>query len=187
LAHYDISSKSKAPAGLGLDIKNNILFSMCATPPTCVIVNATDGTILDALPIGAGTDSGGFNQKTLEAFSSNGGGQGELTIIKENSPTSFVVEQNLKTMPGAKTCTLDSKTGRILLIATEMLAPATAPATQPGAGGAAGSAAGGGRGGAGGGAAGGVAAGGRGGGRGGRGGGRGTPAPDGFTILVVGK
>ncbi len=38
-------------------------------------------------------------------------------MIKENSPTSFVVEQNLNTMPSAKTLTLDGKTNRIMLIA----------------------------------------------------------------------
>jgi hypothetical protein len=186
LDHYDISSKGTAPAGLGLDTKNNILFSMCATPPTCVILT-TDGKILDALPIGAGTDSGGFNPNTLEAFSSNGSAQGELTIIKETSPTTFVVEQKLKTMPGAKTCTLDTKTNRIIMIATEMLPPTTAPtaaatpASQPAPGAAGGGVpAGGARAGAGG-ARGGA------GGRGGRGGGRGTPAPDGFTILAASR
>jgi len=50
-----------------------------------------------------------------------------------------VVEQTVKTMPGAKTLTLDSKTGKILLIAaeygpvpTDPAAPA-APAAAPGA------------------------------------------------------
>jgi len=175
LARYDISSKGKAPAGLGLDVKNNILFSMCATPPTCVIVKATDGTILDALPTGAGTDSGGFNPNTMEAFSSNR--DGTLTIIKESSPTSFAVEQNVKTMTGAKTCTLDVKTNRIILIANDPTAATPAPATQ--AAGGAGGAPAGGRG------AGGGAAAGAGGGRGGRGG-RGGAAGV-FSIIVVGK
>ena len=51
----------------------------------------------------------------MEAFSSHA--EGTLTVIKENSPTSYAVEQNLTTMPSAKTLTLDSKTNRILLIA----------------------------------------------------------------------
>jgi hypothetical protein len=42
-----------------------------------------------------------------------------LTIIKETSSTTFSVEQTVTTMPGAKTLTLDSKTGRILLIGAE--------------------------------------------------------------------
>jgi hypothetical protein len=65
----------------------------------------------------------------MEAFSSNG--DGTLTIIKENSPTSFVVEQNLTTMPRAKTLTLDSKTNHILLIAAEFAPPPPPPADAP--------------------------------------------------------
>ena len=67
-----------------------------------------------------------FNPKSMEAFSSNG--DGTLTVIKENSPTSFVVEQNLKTMPRAKTLTLDNKTNHILLITAEYGAPPAPPA-----------------------------------------------------------
>ncbi|WP_395089023.1 hypothetical protein [Armatimonas sp.] len=55
--------------------------------------------------------------KTGECFSSQG--DGTLTVIKEKSPTSFEVTQTLKTLPRAKTLTLDSKTGKILLIAAE--------------------------------------------------------------------
>jgi hypothetical protein len=65
----------------------------------------------------------------MEAFSSHG--NGTLTVIKENSPTSFAVEQTVKTMTGAKTLTLDSKTNRILLIAAEYAAPAPPPPDAP--------------------------------------------------------
>ena len=80
-------------------------------------------------PIGTGTDGATFNPKTMEAFSSNG--DGTLTVIKENSPTSFVVEQNVKTMARAKTLTLDSKTDHILLIAAEYGPPPAPPADAP--------------------------------------------------------
>ena len=63
-----------------------------------------------------------FNPKTGECFSSQG--DGTLTIIKETSPTTFEVEQTVKTMVGAKTLTLDPKTGHIFLIAAEY-GPAT--------------------------------------------------------------
>ncbi len=66
-----------------------------------------------------------FNPKTKKAFSSHG--NGTLTVIKENSPTRFAVEQNVKTATGAKTLTLDSKTDRTLLIAAEYAAPAPPP------------------------------------------------------------
>ena len=93
----------------------------------------------------------------MEAFSSNGG-DGTLTVVKENSPTSFVVEQNLATMRGGKTLTLDSKTNHILVIAAEYAAPPAPPADAPQDAQK----------------------------KGGRGG-RGVMVPDSFSILVVGK
>ena len=89
-AHYPLEGKGGTPAGLGLDVKNHLLFAFCRRPATAVIMNADDGKILATLPIGNGTDGGGFNPSTMEAFSSQG--DGTLTIIKENSPAIFEVE-----------------------------------------------------------------------------------------------
>ena len=125
-AHYDLGGKGGGPAGLGLDAKNHILFAMCRNPQTCVVLNAEDGKILATLPIGKGSDGGGFNPATMEAFSSQG--DGTLTIIKETNPTSFEVEQTVQTKSRAKTCTLDTKNNQIILITTEP-APASAPPT----------------------------------------------------------
>jgi DNA-binding beta-propeller fold protein YncE len=122
-AHYDLAGKGGGPGGLGLDAKNHILFAFCHNPQTCVILSADDGKIITTLPIGRGTDGGGFNPATMEAFSSQG--DGTLTIIKEKSPTSFEVLQNVETKPRAKTCTLDTKNNNIVLITTER--PPTPP------------------------------------------------------------
>lgn len=132
--HWDISAKGQGPGGLAYDVKNHVLFSSCHgdqqknLPPTMVILT-DEGKIIDALPIGSGTDGATFNPATMEAFSSNS--DGTLSIIKENSPTSFVVEQSLPTMTRAKTLTLDSKTNHILLIAAEFQAPPPPPAGTP--------------------------------------------------------
>jgi DNA-binding beta-propeller fold protein YncE len=127
-AHYDLAGKGGGPAGLGFDAKNHILFAMCHDPQTCVILSADDGKILTTLPIGRGTDGGGFNPNTMEAFSSQG--DGTLTIIKQTSPASFEVEQTVQTKSRAKTCTLDTKNNQIVLITTEP-SPGTAAATTP--------------------------------------------------------
>jgi glutamine cyclotransferase len=136
---YDLSSKSGGCAGLALDVKNNILFAACRDKNDMVILSATDGHILADLPIGVGCDGATFNPETMEAFSSQG--DGTLTVIKENSPTSFAVEQTVKTPVRAKTLTLDAKTGKIYLITAEYgPAPAAAPdgaaagAARPGGG-----------------------------------------------------
>jgi len=154
-AHWDVAGKCGGPGGLAFDVKNHILFASCHNPANMVILSSEDGKILDALPIGTGTDGATFNPKTMEAFSSNS--DGTLTVIKEESKTKFVVEQNLKTMTRAKTLTLDAKTGHILLIAAEY-GPPPAPTTPPDP-----TKKGGGR---------------------GRGG---PMLPDSFTVLVVGK
>jgi hypothetical protein len=81
-----------------------------------------------------GVDGAGFNPKTKEAFSSQG--DGTLTVIQEKDPATFEVEQNVKTMPTAKTMTIDSKTNHILLIGAEFGAatPPAKPGGRPGRG-----------------------------------------------------
>jgi hypothetical protein len=55
--------------------------------------------------------------------------------VKEKSPTSFEVEQNLDTMNGARTIAFDSKTGHIFTMSQERgPAPAAPPAGQPAGG-----------------------------------------------------
>lgn len=129
--------------GLALDVKNQILFAACAAvgpapprpapgqpaasapvpdpnakpPQTLVILSAKDGKVLTRLPLAGGSDGAVFNPATMEAFSSQG--NGTMTIVKEKSPTSFEVEQDLKTWPsnGARTLAFDRQTGRLFAMA----------------------------------------------------------------------
>src|SRR5258708_7394799 len=96
-----------------------------------VILSADDGKILATLPLAGGSDGAVFNPATKEAFSSHG--NGTMTIVKEKSATSFEVEQDLKTMPGAKTLTLDTKTNHILTMAAEYGPPPPAKPPAEGA------------------------------------------------------
>jgi hypothetical protein len=148
--------------GLAIDVNNQILFAACSAvgaapargtpgqpapagppptpdpnarpPQTFVILSAKDGTILTKLPLAGNSDGATFNPATMEAFSTQG--NGTMTIVKEKSPTSFDVEQDLKTWPsnGARTIAFDNKTGHLFAMASE---PASAqPAgTTPAAGG----------------------------------------------------
>jgi hypothetical protein len=95
-----------------------------------VILSAADGHIITDLPIGNGSDGATFNPATMEAFSSQG--DGTLTIIKEDSPTSFSVEETVPTPARAKVLTLDTKTNQILTITAEYgPVPAVAPNAPP--------------------------------------------------------
>jgi hypothetical protein len=140
--------------GLALDVKNRILFAACSAvgaapargtmpdpkakpPQTFVILSAKDGKILARLPLAGSSDGAAFNPATLEAFATQG--NGTMTIVKEKSPTSFEVEQNLKTWPsnGARTIAFDNKTGHLFAMASEPAPPPSAPpaGTTPPAGG----------------------------------------------------
>lgn len=125
--NYDISSQGGGCAGLAIDAVHDILFASCSDKQNMIVLSATDGKILAVLPTGAGSDGARFNPNTLEAFSTQG--EGTLAVIKENSPTSFTLEQNLKTEPRARTLTLDTTTGHILT-ATADFGPA--PVGAPG-------------------------------------------------------
>jgi hypothetical protein len=125
---YDVSSKGGGCAGLALDTKNNILFAACRDNKNMIILSATDGHIITDLPIGNGSDGATFNPATMEAFSSQG--DGTLSVIKEESPTSFSVEQTVPTPARAKTLTLDTKTNQILSITAEF-GPVPAAPAQP--------------------------------------------------------
>jgi YVTN family beta-propeller protein len=124
---YDLQGKGAGCAGLAMDEKNGILFAACRKPQTMVVLSAADGKILETLPIGSGTDGAAFNPKTMEALATHG--EGTLTVVKENSPAGFSVEQTLKTLPRARTIAFDSKTGRIFTITAEFGPP---PPPAPG-------------------------------------------------------
>ena len=126
IGRYDLSSKGSGCAGLALDAKNGILFAACREKNNMVILSAADGHIITDLPIGVGCDGATFNPATMEAFSSQG--DGTLTVVKEDSPTSFRVEQTVATPARAKTLTLDTKTNQIFLITAEYGPVPAAPA-----------------------------------------------------------
>jgi len=137
VAHYPLGDKGRCN-GLALDAKNHVLFAACAVSgnppaqppqPMMAVLSAVDGKILANLPLAGGSDGAVFNPATKEAFSTHG--NGTLTVVKETSPTSFEVEQNLDTMNGARTVTLDSRTNHILTMSQER---GPAPAPPPGGG-----------------------------------------------------
>ena len=128
-ATYPLNGKGGGNAGLALDVKNHVLFVACRDPQVMVMLDADTGKYLADLPIGQGCDGAVFNPKTGECFSSQG--DGTLTVIKERTPTTFVVEQMVSTVPGAKTLTLDGKTGQVLLIAAQYGPPPAPPADAP--------------------------------------------------------
>ena len=137
IAHYSFGDKGGCN-GLALDAKNQVLFAACGRSgnppvqppqPMMVILSAKDGKILANLPLAGGSDGAVFNPSTMEAFSTHG--NGTMTVVKENGPASFEVEQNLQTMNGARTVTFDRKTGHLFTMSQER---GPAPPPPPGGG-----------------------------------------------------
>lgn len=148
VAHYSLVDMGGCN-GLALDAKNGVLFAACSRPSVApgqiasagqaggqsqaamVVLSAKDGKILAKLPLAGNSDGAVFNPATMEAFST--GGNGTLTVVKEKTPVTFEVEQVLKTMNGARTITLDTKTGHLFTMSQERTpAPAEAPAAANG-------------------------------------------------------
>jgi DNA-binding beta-propeller fold protein YncE len=131
--HIDVSSKGVSwGTGISMDAKNHILFSYWRLPePQVLIINADTGNIITSLPTDLNVDTVGFNPNTMEAIAT--AGAGTLVIVKETSPTSFEVEQRLKTMTGARNMVIDTKTNHVITNAFEYgPVPADAPPAVPG-------------------------------------------------------
>jgi YVTN family beta-propeller protein len=121
LTTYSLNGKGGGNAGLALDAKNHVLYVACREPAVMVMLDAQTGKYLADVPIGKGCDGAVFDPVRKACYSSQG--DGTLTVIQQTGPTAFKVAETVATPPRAKTCTLDAKTGRILLIAAEYGAP----------------------------------------------------------------
>jgi len=113
------------PTGLALDREHRRLFSVCGGSATMVVLDADNGKVLARLPIGRGSDGCVFDPERGLAYSSNGG-DGNLTVVKEQEPGKFGVVSTIATQQGARTMAIDPKTHRIYLSAATY-APAAAP------------------------------------------------------------
>jgi DNA-binding beta-propeller fold protein YncE len=111
------------PTGLAIDRVHHLLFSGCHNR-IMAISDAAAGKLVAQVPIGSGVDAGAFDGSLQLAFASNG--DGTLTVVHEDSPTSFRVVATVPTRPGARTMALDERTHRIYTV-TAAFGPAPAP------------------------------------------------------------
>lgn len=110
LAHWSLAP-AEGPTGLAIDVKTKRLFAAC--DKLLVVMDATNGKIVDQLPIGDGCDGNVFDPATKLIITANG--EGTVTIIKEVSANEFKVIENLPTKRGARTITIDEKTHKLFL------------------------------------------------------------------------
>lgn len=109
--HHWPMTPGEGPTGLALDKMTKRLFAGC--DKLLVVLDATNGKIIDKLPIGDGCDGVAFDKGTNMIFTSNG--EGNMTVINEKSADAFVVVENIPTKKGARTIAFDETSHSIFL------------------------------------------------------------------------
>lgn len=108
------------PSGLAIDRRNRRLFIGCRSH-VLVVVNIINGRIIAHFPIGEHIDATLFDPDTQLIFTSTG--DGNVTVVHQDSPDKYSVVETVKTMRGAKTMALDPLTKRLFLPTVEGVPP----------------------------------------------------------------
>jgi YVTN family beta-propeller protein len=108
--HWELGAEG--PTGLAYDNKTKRLFAGC--DKYLVVVNTSNGKVVDKLSIGDGCDGVAFDEKNNIVFTSNGQ-SGTITAIKEISADKFSVIGNYTSKRGARTITINQTTGTLYL------------------------------------------------------------------------
>jgi hypothetical protein len=120
LHHWPLAP-CKSPSGLAMDLKNRRVFSAC-DEKVMAVVNADTGTVVATPTICDGPDATAFEPSTALVFASCG--DGNLTVIHQDSPDKYSVIENVPTKKSARTMGLDLKTHNIVLPAADFDPPA---------------------------------------------------------------
>jgi DNA-binding beta-propeller fold protein YncE len=124
------------PTGIAYDAPSNRIFSGCSK--TSVVVDASTGKVVASIPNGTRVDALGWDPSKGLIFIPNGG-EGNVTVVHQDSPDKYTVVGTVATFAGAKTITVDPTTHNAYLFQPERgPAPAPAAGTPPPAAGAGG-------------------------------------------------
>jgi hypothetical protein len=104
-----------------MDVTNRRTFSVC-DDKVSVVVNTDSGKVVAAPAICDGPDAAAFDPATSYFFASCG--DGNLTVIHEDSPDKYTVVESVPTKRSARTMGLDLKTHKIFLPAADFDPPA---------------------------------------------------------------
>jgi DNA-binding beta-propeller fold protein YncE len=131
--HSVVSTWPIAPgegaSGMAIDPATHRLF--LGAEKLMVMMDSASGKVVTSIPIGPGVDANSFDPETKLVFASCGG-NGTVTIAREESADKLTLVQVLQTAKGARTMTLDPKTHRIYLAAADYEAQTPpAPGQKP--------------------------------------------------------
>jgi mono/diheme cytochrome c family protein len=118
------------PSSMDMDRIHNRIFVGCRSGLFTVVDGAT-GKIVATQPIGLVVDALEYDPKTALIYVSTGGGDGSLSIFREESPDKYALVENVKTLPGARTMALDRKNGRVFLPVADLSPVPAATAETP--------------------------------------------------------
>ncbi len=117
------------PSGLAIDIAHHRLFSVCENQ-VMAVTDSTTGKQMARVIIGNGAEAAVFDPDLGLVFSSNGG-DGTLTVIREETPDEYRVFATVTTQPSARTMALDPATHKIYLAAAKLGPVPAATDEQP--------------------------------------------------------
>src|ERR1700732_1666987 len=119
----------EGPTGIAYDKATNRIFSGCNK--TSVVVDASNGKIVATIANGTRVDALGYDASKKLIYIPNGG-EGNVTVVHQDSADKYTVVATVATFAGAKTICVDSKTHNVYLFQPERgPAPAPAPGTPP--------------------------------------------------------
>src|SRR5579863_4690027 len=119
----------KGPTGIAYDKASDRIFSGCSN--TSVVVDPKDGKIVATIKNGTRVDALGWDPGKKLIYIPNGG-EGNVTVVHQDSPDKYSVVDTVATFAGAKTICVDPKTHNVYLFQPERgPAPAPPPGTEP--------------------------------------------------------
>lgn len=118
----------KSPSGMAMDRKRHRLFIGCRNK-LLVVMDSTNGRIIQTLPIGGHTDTTVFDPAGRNIYDSCG--DGTLSVVHEDSEDKYHVVENAVTEAGAKTMAFDPQTGRVFLSTVRFEGPPAATQADP--------------------------------------------------------
>jgi YVTN family beta-propeller protein len=116
----------KGPTGIAYDKPTNRIFSGCSG--TSVVVDASTGKVVAQIQNGTRVDALGWDPAKKLIFIPNGG-EGNVTVVHQDSADKYTVAATVATFAGAKTICVDPKTHNAYLFQ-----PERGPAPPPAAG-----------------------------------------------------
>ena len=113
----------EGPTGIAYDKASNRIFSGCNK--TSVVVDPGTGKVVATIQNGTRVDALGWDPSKKLIYIPNGG-EGNVTVVHQDSPDKYTTVSTVDTFAGAKTITVDSKTHNVYLFQPER-GPAPAP------------------------------------------------------------